>query len=134
MATHPKDATTATRAANQSLLNQLPFQDKRDFEEAARGFVAPLPNNGVIKADDGRTIRIFGALQDISAYKRIENELRAHQQNLENTVALRTHELVQARDAAEHATQAKSVFLANTSHEIRTPINAVIGLTRLALK
>ena len=87
-----------------------------------------------IKADDGRTIRIFGALQDISAYKRIENELRAHQQNLENTVALRTHELVQARDAAEHATQAKSVFLANTSHEIRTPINAVIGLTRLALK
>ena len=87
-----------------------------------------------IKADDGRTVRIFGALQDISAYKRIENELRAHQQNLEDTVALRTHELVVARDAAEHATQAKSVFLANTSHEIRTPINAVIGLTRLALK
>ena len=83
---------------------------------------------------DGRTVRIFGALQDISAYKRIENELRAHQQNLEQIVAQRTHELVLARDAAEHATQAKSVFLANTSHEIRTPINAVIGLTRLALK
>ncbi|MBS1229239.1 MAG: multi-sensor hybrid histidine kinase [Proteobacteria bacterium] len=83
---------------------------------------------------DGKTVRIFGALQDISAYKRIENELLAHKLHLEETVDQRTHELVQARDVAEHATQAKSVFLANTSHEIRTPINAVIGLTRLALK
>ena len=84
--------------------------------------------------EEGKTVRIFGALQDISAYKQIENELRAHKQNLEETVDQRTHELVLARDSAEHATQAKSVFLANTSHEIRTPINAVIGLTRLALK
>ena len=56
MSTQPKDATTATKAANQSLLNQLPFEDKRDFDEATRGFVAPLPNNGVIKAEDGRVV------------------------------------------------------------------------------
>ncbi len=56
MSTKPKAATAVTRAANQSVLEHLPFEDKRDFEEAMRGFIAPLPNNGVIMADDGRVV------------------------------------------------------------------------------
>ncbi|MBI2313112.1 MAG: response regulator [Betaproteobacteria bacterium] len=41
--------------------------------------------------------------------------------------------LRRAKEAAEAATQAKSMFLANMSHEIRTPLNAVIGMTSLLL-
>ena len=51
--TERKDATRTTRDANDRLLEELPFEDRRDFEEAERGFVAPLPDGGVIKADDG---------------------------------------------------------------------------------
>lgn len=40
----------------------------------------------------------------------------------------RNHELAAERDAAELASSAKSAFLAATSHEVRTPLNAVIGL------
>ena len=40
----PKDATAATRAANQALLAALPPEDGRDFERATRGFIDTLPD------------------------------------------------------------------------------------------
>ncbi len=40
-------------------------------------------------------------------------------------------ELAEAVDAAEKATKAKSDFLANMSHDIRTPMNAIVGITDL---
>ena len=41
--------------------------------------------------------------------------------------------LRQAKTAAEEANRAKSRFLANISHELRTPMNAVLGMIDLAL-
>ncbi len=39
----------------------------------------------------------------------------------------------EAKEAAENATKIKSEFLSSMSHEVRTPLNAIIGFTRLAL-
>ncbi len=41
-------------------------------------------------------------------------------------------ELEKAREEAVHATRAKSEFLSNMSHDIRTPMNAIVGMTAIA--
>ena len=51
----------------------------------------------------------------------------------ETTDAQREQALEDAMNLARSANQAKSTFLSNMSHDIRTPMNAVIGFTTLAL-
>ncbi|MFW0767792.1 alkyl/aryl-sulfatase [Trabulsiella odontotermitis] len=50
--TEPKDATSATKTANDALLNQLPFNDNTDFTNAHKGFIAALPPEVINDAQD----------------------------------------------------------------------------------
>lgn len=58
-------------------------------------------------------------------------ELHTLNQELEQRVLRRTHELERALAAAETANDAKNMFLGQMSHELRTPLNAVIGFSEL---
>ena len=58
----------------------------------------------------------------------------AEQQGLlEKRIKDRTDQLEEAMRTAQAASQAKSEFLANISHELRTPMNGVIGMLDIAL-
>jgi signal transduction histidine kinase/ligand-binding sensor domain-containing protein/DNA-binding NarL/FixJ family response regulator/HPt (histidine-containing phosphotransfer) domain-containing protein len=60
-------------------------------------------------------------------FRRIVEE----QQRLEREVEARTHELSESNRQLAEAAQAKSNFLDRISHELRTPMNGVVGMTEL---
>jgi len=55
----------------------------------------------------------------------------ATREELERRVEERTADLALQRDRAQEAVRARTAFLANTSHELITPLNAILGFTEL---
>lgn len=68
--------------------------------------------------EGGRLVKALQASMDVSQEKKAEIESR--------------HAFKEAYRAAENANRAKTEFLSNMSHDICTPMNAIIGLTAIA--
>ncbi len=65
-------------------------------------------------------INVTGNLYSISMVRCVDEDIR------------QTMELQAAKEAAESASRAKSTFLFNMSHDIRTPMNAIMGFSSMA--
>ncbi len=116
-----------------TLLHVLPTLEEHTASDEWRhkkkdGMIVHVLINSTDMNFEGAPARMV-IVQDITARKLAEAELKRHRNHLEEIVQERTLALLIAKEVAESANRAKSTFLANMSHELRTPMNAIIGLT-----
>ena len=113
---HPDDRQTMTDAfvvqlsGNTTFDKTVPFRLRRgdgtwEWFEGQSTYIANI---------SGHPYRLVGICLSIQEYKDIESTL------------------IEARKKAEESDRLKMAFLANMSHDIRTPMNAIVGMTAIA--
>jgi PAS domain S-box-containing protein len=113
---HPEDfaATKASLFAHIRGSTPLHMMEHRMRHKAGHDVWVLNSGKVVRRSLSGRVLRMVGTLMDVTAQRQAEAALRD-------------------KHAAEMAIHAKSEFLSRMSHEMRTPLNAVIGFSQLLL-
>lgn len=110
---HPQDLPKFDQTLADHMAGRAPFDiEYRIFGKD--GDIRWIRARGRASFDlEGNPVRMSGTNMDITDIKRAEERV------------------VQAKETAEKANQAKSDFLSSMSHELRTPLNAILGYAQL---
>jgi PAS domain S-box-containing protein len=119
-----KNCFTDPERAEAGIKRVLSGNKVTDYELTARardGKETVVSYNATTFHDRDRKLQgVFAAARDVTERKRFERALQ------ESNV-----ELARAKAAAEKANLAKSDFLSSMSHELRSPLNAILGFAQL---
>ncbi|MBX9721932.1 MAG: PAS domain-containing protein, partial [Candidatus Obscuribacterales bacterium] len=134
--------------------------DIRRAESEGGGFEERFwsPINSPVFGKNGEVVYIIHRVEDVTEFVRLRHQKTEEQQQTEDfkeraekmeieiylraqeiqertkQLEIANRELKAARDAAQAASQFKSEFVANVSHEVRTPMNGIIGMCNLLLR
>lgn len=67
-------------------------------------------------------------------FNEMSDELMMQYERLEERVKQRTAELELSKKAAEAANESKTLFIANISHELKTPLNGILGMCAVCMQ
>ncbi len=111
---HPDDLASVFAKVNQYLAKQTPEYNMEFRMLRVDGSELWTLHRGQALFDSsGKATRMIGTVVDLTVQYQAKRELQA------------------AKQSAEEANTAKSTFLSRMSHEFRTPLNAIMGFSRL---
>ena len=110
---YPPDLSKFDNALRDHMAGKGPFEVEYRLMSCS-GDIRWIRGRGrAVFNEQGQPIMMSGSNMDITEVKRAEERV------------------LQAKELAEKANQAKSAFLSSMSHELRTPLNAILGYTQL---
>jgi PAS domain S-box-containing protein len=119
-AIHPDDIEVAMQGWTQALQTGEPYEQEIRYQKHDGSYWWHLARGMPIKDEQGSIIKWFGTSTDIDDRKQLEAE---------------RHRLLQleqaARTEAEAANRAKDEFVGMVSHDLRSPLNAILGWVQL---
>ena len=149
---HPEDRARALEERANSRSTAAPLRSEYRLLTHDGTILWFRDEASVVRDESGRSLFLQGILVDITESKQTEAELWQHRYSLEGLVAKRTDELAKvneelrrdiaerrrieaeltrAKTDAEKANLAKSEFLSSMSHELRSPLNVMLGFAQL---
>lgn len=103
-------------------------REHRNLERRKRQFRIP----GKVRE---RKSWIRDELSDLTeTFNEMSDELMMQYEKLEERVQQRTAELELSKKAAEAANESKTLFIANISHELKTPLNGILGMCAVCMQ
>ena len=103
--------------------------NKAEKREAERRRQFRIPS----KVKDRKHL-IHDELTDLTkTFNEMTDELMMQYERLEERVQQRTAELNESKKAAEAANESKTLFIANISHELKTPLNGILGMCAVCM-
>jgi two-component system, sensor histidine kinase and response regulator len=141
---HPDDFEADATAIEAHLTAGTPYRQEYRLRHRSGDYRWFLVRGAATRDAGNVPVRFAGTLTDITDQRRgADATLRAYADELEYTydcsrrqteqLAELALELADARDNAIAATHTKNVFVANTSHELRTPMTGILGAADLLL-
>ncbi|QKX57174.1 uncharacterized protein TRUGW13939_04282 [Talaromyces rugulosus] len=98
-----------------------------DSEDGQRPFRVPL------KVKQSKHFITDELTELTSTFNEMSDELMVQYTRLEERVVERTRELEISKRAAETANESKTLFIANISHELKTPLNGILGMCAVCM-
>lgn len=114
-----------------SIVRRIRKRNKRpisDRDVARRMFKIPG------KVEDGKHYITDELTELTKTFNDMSEELVKQYTSLDDKVAERTKELEESKKAAEAANESKTLFIANISHELKTPLNGILGMCAVCME
>lgn len=108
-----KDQAEELNKLNSLVMESGTPHTAEEYAVMANGLAVYLSQKTPLRDKENNIIGVLGVSIDITEQKKLEAALR------------------RAKEAAEVANHAKTEFIANMSHDIRTPLNGMIGMSKL---